>query len=194
MCPWETCCCSCFWRNLVIFLLCWIWAFFWNFYCTIEREPLLDSFPSVFLTSENQAINEMPKGKRYFKVVEDKARYQKKGSKGENEGCATKLVGEKKNLSGFQGQIGWKSGWMNQLNTYWRFIRRIGRRWGKGFWTMIRITGRAERKRNVSCQRKSRVCTGWTSNSTSDPQLLTSTECSRLMHSKWMWTKDVQRC
>lgn len=79
---------------------------FWNFYCTIEREPLLDSFPSVFLTSENQAINEMPKGKRYFKVVEDKARYQKKGSKGENGGCATKLVGEKKNLSGFQGQIG----------------------------------------------------------------------------------------
>lgn len=49
----------------------------------------------------------MPKGKRYFKVVEDKDRYQKKGSKGGNEGCATKLVEKKKkNLSDFQGQTG----------------------------------------------------------------------------------------
>lgn len=49
----------------------------------------------------------MPKGNRYFKVVEDKDRYQKKGSKRGNEGCATSWLKKRnRNLSVFQGQIG----------------------------------------------------------------------------------------
>lgn len=85
-----------FLEDLGYFLALLDWGFvrrvLWNFYCTIETEALLDSFPSIFLTSENQAINEVLKGNRCFKVVEDKDRYQKKGSKRGNEGCVIKLV------------------------------------------------------------------------------------------------------
>lgn len=157
---------------------------FCNFHCTIETEAFLDSFLSIMLTSENEAMSEMPEGNRYFKVVEDKDRYQKKGSKRGNEGCVTNWLGKKKNLSGFQGQIGWKSGCMGQVNTYWRFIRGIGRRWGKCLSTMIRIIGRAERNRTVHWMNWFHF---W-STATHQHWAL------KLMHSQWMSTKDVQRC
>ena len=53
------------------------WSFvrrvLWNFFCATETEAF-DSFPSIFLASENQGINEMLKRNRYFKVVEDKGK------------------------------------------------------------------------------------------------------------------------
>lgn len=61
----------------------------------------------------------MPKGNRYFKVVEDKDRYQKKGSKRGNEGCATSWLKKKKQESEcFSGSDRMKLGCMSQVNTY----------------------------------------------------------------------------
>lgn len=58
-------------------LLCLLdWGFvrrvLWNFFCTTGTEALLDSFPSIFLTLENQGIDERVKRNRYFKGVEGK--------------------------------------------------------------------------------------------------------------------------
>lgn len=61
----------------------------WNFFCKTATDALLDNFPSIFLTSENQMINEILKRDRYFKVVEDKNTSTRRRGKKEEAGAVS---------------------------------------------------------------------------------------------------------